>query len=628
MIGMSPIPQRCGSRGNGATVALGAAARERDGRIPSLHKGRAKKDGAAAASASPAARTLQRGRESTTAMHPLRFLLRSFVALALSAAPLLANYAQGVHGIVASVHPLATQAGIDAMKAGGNAIDAAVAVGLTLGVVDGHNSGIGGGCFFLIRLASGECVALDGREMAPAAATRDMFIRNGKGDPELSQTGPLASAVPGALAVYAQVLEKYGRKKLADLILPAAQIAEEGFPIDFVYARKLASTAEKLRLFESPRAIFFRPDGSPWSEGDVLQQADLARSYRAMAKEGADWFYRGAFPKAVGAWMKANGGLLTEADFAHYAVKQRKPLVTDYRGYTIVGLPPPSSGGVHVAQILNILETFDLAPMKKVGERQHVIAEAMKLAFADRAFWLGDPDFVKVPRGLADKDYARELAARIKLDRTIEVPTHGTPPESDKRFFEKHTTHFSVADAEGNWVACTQTINTAFGSKVIVPGTGILLNNEMDDFSIEPGVANAFKLVGAEANAVAPGKRPLSSMSPTIVLKDGQPILALGAAGGPTIISQTVQNLVGILDLGLRLDEALAQPRIHHQWAPDELRIEKAMPLEIQKALEKRGHKLDAQTGVGASQAVGLGPNGKTLVGASEPRAGGVALGF
>jgi len=561
-------------------------------------------------------------------MHPLRFLLRSFVALALSAAPLLANYAQGVHGIVASVHPLATQAGIDAMKAGGNAIDAAVAVGLTLGVVDGHNSGIGGGCFFLIRLASGECVALDGREMAPAAATRDMFIRNGKGDPELSQTGPLASAVPGALAVYAQVLEKYGRKKLADLILPAAQIAEEGFPIDFVYARKLASTAEKLRLFQSPRAIFFRADGSPWNEGDVLQQADLARSYRAMAKEGADWFYRGAFPKAVGAWMKANGGLLTEADFAHYVVKQREPLVTDYRGYTIVGLPPPSSGGVHVAQILNILETFDLAPMKKVGERQHVIAEAMKLAFADRAFWLGDPDFVKVPRGLADKDYARELAARIKLDRTIEVPTHGTPPESDKRFFEKHTTHFSVADAEGNWVACTQTINTAFGSKVIVPGTGILLNNEMDDFSIEPGVANAFKLVGAEANAVAPGKRPLSSMSPTIVLKDGQPILALGAAGGPTIISQTVQNLVGILDLGLRLDEALAQPRIHHQWMPNELRIEKAMPLEMKKALEKRGHKLDEQTGVGASQAVGLGPNGKTLVGASEPRAGGVALGF
>ena len=283
---------------------------------------------------------------------------------------------------------------------------------------------------------------------------------------------------------------------------------------------------------------------------------------------------------------------------------------------------------MHVAQILNILEGFDLKSLQGVGERQHVIAEAMKLAFADRAYWLGDPDFVNVPRGLADKGYARELAARIHLDHAIEVPTHGTPPESDPRFFEKHTTHFSTADAEGNWVACTQTINTAFGSKVIVPGTGIFLNDEMDDFSVEPGVANAFKLVGAEANAVAPGKRPLSSMSPTIVLKDGKPILALGAAGGPTIISQTVQNLVGILDLGLRLDEALAQPRIHHQWQPNELRIERAMPKEIQAALKKRGHHLDEKTDVGASHAVGLGPNGKSFVGASEPRAGGVSLGW
>ncbi len=560
-------------------------------------------------------------------MQPLRILFRGCFALFLSAAPLLANYAQGIHGIVASVHPLATQAGIDAMKTGGNAIDAAVAVGLTLGVVDGHNSGIGGGCFMLIRRANGEFVALDGREMAPAAATRDMFMRNGKGHTELSQTGALASGVPGALAVYAQVVAKYGRKKLADLLLPAAQIAEDGFPIDFVYARKLQSAAEKLKLFESPRAIFFKPDGSPLIEGDVLKQADLARSYRAMAKEGADWFYRGPFANDVAAWMKEHGGIMTATDFANYVVKQREPLITEYHGYTIVGMPPPSSGGVHVAQILNILETFDLKSLKGVGERHHVIAEAMKLAFADRAFWLGDPDFVNVPRGLAEKGYARELAARIQLDHAIEVPTHGTPPEADKRFFEKHTTHFSVADAEGNWVACTQTINTGFGSKVIVPGTGILLNNEMDDFSVEPGVANAFKLVGAEANAVAPGKRPLSSMSPTIVLKDGQPILALGAAGGPTIISQTVQNLVGILDLGMRLDEALAQPRIHHQWRPDELWVEKTMPAEIQRALGKRGHTLN-NLPQGASQIIGLGPNGKTLVGASEPRAGGMALGW
>ncbi len=539
-----------------------------------------------------------------------------------------ANYAQGVNGVVASVHPLATQAGIEAMRAGGNAIDAAVAVALTLGVVDGHNSGIGGGCFMVIRLASGEFIALDGREMAPAAAHRDMYLRDGKADTGLSQTGALASGVPGALAVYAQAVEKHGRRQLADLLLPAAHIAEEGFPIDFVYARKLASAAANLRQFESSRAIFLKPDGSVLMEGDVLKQADLAKSYRAIAEQGADWFYRGEYAQKVAAWMRDNGGIMTAEDFANYVVKQREPLVSEYRGYELVGMPPPSSGGVHVAQILNILEHFDLAAMKKPGDRHHVVAEAMKLAFADRAYWLGDPDFAPVPRGLADKSYAKELAARIQMDKALDVPGHSNPPDFDKRIFEKHTTHFSTADAEGNWVACTATINTGFGSKVVVPGTGIVLNNEMDDFSVEPGVPNAFKLVGAEANAVAPGKRPLSSMSPTIVLKDGKPVLALGAAGGPTIITQTVQNLIGIIDLGLRLDVALAEPRLHHQWKPDEIRLERGLPVEVKESLKARGHKLDEQTSVGASNIVGVGPNGKTLVGASEPRSGGVALGF
>ncbi|MBI5773680.1 MAG: gamma-glutamyltransferase [Verrucomicrobia bacterium] len=547
-----------------------------------------------------------------------------FVHAAVSAAPL----AHGAKGIVASVHPLATQAGVNAMKNGGNAIDAAVATALTLGVVDGHNSGLGGGCFMLIRRANGEFIALDGREMAPAAATRDMYLRNGKGETELSQTGALASGVPGALAVYEQAVKQYGRKKLSDLLLPAAKIAEGGFPIDAAYARKLKATAEKLRQFESPRAIFFKPGGSLLAEGETLKQADLARSYRSIAENGSDWFYRGAFAKSIAAWMKSHGGIMTEADFRNYVVKRREPLVTEYRGCKLVGFPPPSSGGVHVAQILNILENFNLKSLTAAGERHHVIAEAMKLAFADRAFWLGDPDFVNVPRGLADKGYSRDLAVRIKLDRAIEVPAHGTPPDSDRRFFEKHTTHFSTADAEGNWVACTATINTSFGSKVIVPGTGILLNNEMDDFSVEPGVPNAFKLVGAEANAVAPGKRPLSSMSPTIVLKDGQPILSLGAAGGPTIISQTVLNLIGVLDLGLPLNEALAAPRIHQQWRPDELRVEKSLPADVRAALKKRGHKLDEQENIGASNAVGRSADGKGFVGASEPRAGGQAAGF
>ena len=550
------------------------------------------------------------------------------LALVFSVAPLRADYAEGVNGVVASIHPLATRAGIDAMMNGGNAIDAAVAVALTLGVVDGHNSGIGGGCFMLIRRAGGEIIALDGRETAPSAATRDMFLREGKGDTDISQTGPLASGVPGALAVYTRAIEKCGRKKLGDLLLPAAEIAEKGFAIDSGYARKLKDTAKSLRRFDATRAIFFKADGSDFIEGNVLQQPDLAHSYRAIAKDGPDWFYRGSFAQSTAAWMKENGGIITAADFANYALKQREPLITSYRGCEIVGVPPPSSGGVHVAQILNILENFDLAALKVPGEREHVLAEAMKLAFADRAHWLGDPDFANVPRGLTDKSYARDIAARIQPDRAIDVPAHGTPPDADRRFFEKHTTHFSTADAEGNWVACTATINTTFGSKVVVPGTGILLNNEMDDFSIEPGVPNAFGLVGAEANAVAPGKRPLSSMSPTIVLKNGQPILALGAAGGPTIISQTVLNLTGVLDLGLRLDAALAQPRIHHQWQPRELRIERTLRTEIKDALKKRGHQLDEQTHIGASQAIGLAPDGKTLVGSSEPRAVGLSLGF
>ncbi|HEY1111423.1 MAG TPA: gamma-glutamyltransferase, partial [Opitutaceae bacterium] len=433
--------------------------------------------------------------------------------LALAAAMLTlstgvrAAVGEGKNGIVSSTHPLATEIGVNVLKNGGNAIDAAVAVGLALGVVDGHNSGIGGGAFMLIRRANGEFVALDGREMAPAAASRDMYLRNGKADTSLSQTGAMASGVPGALAAYGLAVRTYGRKTLGELIAPSAKIAEDGFPLNAVYARKLRSTASNLKKFEASRAVFFHADGRPLAEGEVLKQPDLGRSYRAIGREGVDWFYRGAYATAVDAWMRQNGGTLTAEDFRGYVVKRRTPIVSTYRGYTLVGLGPPSSGGVHVAQILNILENFDVGKLDGGGERQHVIAEAMKLAFADRAFWLGDPDFVNVPRGLLDKAYAKAFAARIDLAKATPVDGHGVPPDADPRFFEKHTTHFSVADAEGNWVACTQTINTAFGSKVIVPGTGILLNNEMDDFSIEPGVPNHFKLVGAEANAIAPGKR-------------------------------------------------------------------------------------------------------------------------
>jgi len=280
-----------------------------------------------------------------------------------------------------------------------------------------------------------------------------------------------------------------------------------------------------------------------------------------------------------------------------------------------------------VAEILNILENFDLASLAE-AERLHVMAEAMKLAFADRAYWLGDPDFVEVPRGLMDKNYARMLAGKISRDRVTQVDTHGLPPDWQTDVFKKHTTHFSVADAEGNWVACTATINTGFGSKVVIPGTGVVMNNEMDDFSTQPGVSNYFGLIGGHANAVAPGKRPLSSMSPTLVLKDGQPIIALGAAGGPKIISQVVLELVCLLDLGMSPQPALAQPRIHHQWSPNELMVEKALPGRLGAELARRGHKLKRVPPMGVSQIVARSPDGKGFVGAADPRAGGSAAGW
>jgi gamma-glutamyltranspeptidase / glutathione hydrolase len=282
---------------------------------------------------------------------------------------------------------------------------------------------------------------------------------------------------------------------------------------------------------------------------------------------------------------------------------------------------------VHLAQMLNMLEKFDLKSLDE-ATRLHVIAETMKLAFADRAHWLGDPDFAEVPRGLVSKKYAADLAQGISLDRTAPVASHGFPPDWEKDTFRKHTTHFSVADAEGNWVACTATVNTSFGSKVVIPGTGVVMNNQMDDFSVQPGVANYFGLIGAEANAVAPGKRPLSSMTPTIVLEDQRPIIALGAAGGPRIISQVLLELVFMLDLGLSPQEAIARPRIHHQWFPDELMIEKTLAPELRQALEARGHKLREAGSMGVSQIVARSADGKSLVGAADPRAEGTSAGW
>jgi gamma-glutamyltranspeptidase / glutathione hydrolase len=524
--------------------------------------------------------------------------------------------ARGEKGAAASVNPIASDRAIQVLQQGGNAVDAAVAMGFVLGVVDPHNAGLGGGCFLLIRRPDGEFVALDGRECAPAAATRETFIRDGKADPKLSQIGPLAAGVPGALAAYSQAIGRFGRKQLRELIEPAAAIAEGGFPLDAEDAHRLNSYEADFKANAGTSEIYVRPD-RPWQAGDIFKEPDLAATYRSVATNGTDWFYRGEFARKVSEWMAANGGLMTADDFAQYRVIEREPVRGKYRDYEIVSFPPPSSGGIHVIQILQMLERFNLRDLTPTV-RAHVAAEAMKIAFADRAHWLGDPDFARVPRGLIRPEYAAELSAMISQDHIAQVERHGEPPEASSDVFKKHTTHFSVADAEGWWVACTATINTPYGAKVVVPGTGLLLNNEMDDFSLEPGVPNFFGLIGAEANAVEPRKRPLSSMSPTIVLREGQPILTLGAAGGPTIISQTVWNLINVLDLGLDLDAALAAPRLHHQWRPDEVRVEKDLPADICEKLKAIGHSVKVVDTIGASNAVGY-RDGK-FTAASEPR--------
>jgi gamma-glutamyltranspeptidase/glutathione hydrolase len=529
----------------------------------------------------------------------------------------------------ATVNPHASQAALDVYCEGGNAVDAAIAAALTLSVVDGHNSGIGGGCLILVRTSQGELIAIDGRETAPAAASPQMFVENGRANPQLSQTGPLAVGVPGALAAYQLALEKCGTKPLSRLLEPGRALAESGFAIDRPLASAIASHDDEIKQFEATRRLLLDDQGRPWPAGHVLKQADLSRTYRSLQEQGIDWFYRGPFAAKVGDWMQQNGGLLAAEDFASYRAIVRQPLQTSYRNHTIVGFPPPSSGGVHIAQMLNMLEQFDVKALHAddPAKAMHVIAEVFSRAFADRAYWLGDADFAPVPRGLIDKAYAAKLAASIDLEKATPVAGHGQPPRWRQDLFQRHTTHIAAADAAGNWVAITATVNTSFGSKVIVPGTGVVLNNEMDDFSIEPGVANAFGLVGAEANAVAPGKRPLSSMSPTIVLDAaGQPRLAVGAAGGPKIITQVLLALVRVLDLGEPLDQAIASPRWHHQWRPNRLGLEKSVPAAQKDYLQSLGHTVYKLPTAGVTQGIERLPSGK-LAGTSDPRVPGKTVG-
>ena len=517
---------------------------------------------------------------------------------------------------IATVHPMATRAGINAINAGGNAIDAALAAAFTLGVVDSHNSGIGGGCFILARLASGDVIAIDGREMAPAKAHKDMFLVDGNYNKQLSKTGAMASGIPGSVQALYDLQKLAGKLKFSDVILPAAKIAEEGFAIDRTLSLRLNRVAKRIGAFPETAKIFFS-EGTPLKQGQRLVQRDLAASYRKLAAQGPEWFYRGEFARLTETWMKKNGGIITAKDFANYKTLRRVPVKSRYMGHDIYGFPPPSSGGAHVAQVLNILSHFDLAKMSDV-QRYHVVAEAMKLAFADRAHWMGDADFVPVPKGIIAKGYATALANKIDLNRANSAVEHGVPPKHAEELFNKHTTHIAAADKAGNWVAITTTLNTSFGSKVVIPGTGVLMNNQMDDFVAQPDKPNAFGLLGGDANSIAAGKRPLSSMSPSLVMKNGQPVMTLGAAGGPTIISQVIQTIVYKLALGRPLHEAVDGLRVHHQWQPPLMFVESRIPEADRLELQKRGHRLKQAGDFGGTQAIAL-ENGK-LHAVTEPR--------
>jgi len=459
-----------------------------------------------------------------------------------------------------------------------------------------------------------------------------MFFRDGKPDPTLSQVGPLAAGVPGLIAALDQLSSRWGKIGWKESLLGASRVAKDGFQIDVNYARNLRESVNELVKFPESKRILLDATGMPPVAGTLLKQTELGATLSNLALNGATWFYLGGFAEKLDRFMRDSGGLMVADDLAAYKTVDRMPIKTNYRGHQVVGFPPPSSGGVHVAQMLGMLSQFDVKAIfaKSPARGLHLLLEVMKRAMADRAYWLGDSDFVDVPLGLLDPEYLRQRASDIDLEKASPVTSHGQPPNADTSLFgrQKHTTHLTTADREGNVVAITQTVNTSFGCKMIVPGTGVILNNEMDDFSIAPGVRNAFGLLGSAANAVAPGKRPLSSMSPMIVLNDaGKPTLSCGVAGGPKIITTVLQILVRTLDLGQPIDSAIAAERVHHQWSPDQAICENAVPENVAQALRDRGHSVSRIRSGAVAQGVAIAADG-TLTAASDPRVPSSALGI
>lgn len=522
-------------------------------------------------------------------------------------------------GLVVSSHPAASRAGLVVLRKGGNAIDAAVATGLALGVVDQFNSGIGGGGFLLVRLADGTVYAIDGREKAPAAASREMFIRDGDYDPALSRVGPLAVGVPGILAAYEKALELAGSRSLGELIEPAVSLAENGFVLDRYAVSRYKRAVEALRRDPPSGGIYFRSDGSPLKEGDLFVQPELAETYSRIAREGSDYFYRGEFARRLASFMQDKGGLITLPDMEAYRAVVRDPVVGTYRDYTVFGMPPPSSGGVHVVQILNMLEVSEVLEGRSGWDLNTVFwtSRFMGRAFEDRAFHLGDSDFHHVPvERLTSKAYAEKLVAGLMRQEVS--PGSGSGAAAGR--VGGHTTSFVVLDRQRNVVAVNQTVNLNYGAKITLPGTGVILNNEMDDFSAQPGKPNAFGLVGSEANAIEPGKRPLSSMSPTIVVQGERPVMALGGAGGPAIITAVLQVIVNVLDLRMDLPLAMSHPRFHYQYLPDALFVEEISRLARLPQGSMRGVAIIARDHLGVVNAFAWSKKEKAYVGVSDPR--------
>jgi gamma-glutamyltranspeptidase/glutathione hydrolase len=542
--------------------------------------------------------------------------------------------------MVASPTRFATEVGRDILAAGGNAIDAAVATAFAVGVTEPYHSGIGGGGFILLHLGkTGELLALDARETAPAAAHRNLYRGpDGDVDRDAPRWGGLAVAVPGLVRGLLEVHERFGSLPREAVLEPAIRLCREGFPIGVRHQRILRFVHDRLGGRFPETARIHLPGGEVPELGTRLVQPELARVHRAIARKGADAFYRGWVADSIVTSVRETGGILTMGDLSGYRTRWRPPVRGTYRGVEVVSMPPPSSGGVHLIQMLNTLEPFDLEAWgANSSDTIHHVAGAMKLAFADRAVHLGDPDFHSVPaEWLTSKAYGLELAARLRpppvwlrppwrwgRPSIVRVHRAGTPPPDDGG-----TSHISVMDAEGNAVAITQTVNLLFGSLVTARGTGIVLNNEMDDFAAAPNVPNAFGLVGHDANAVEPGKRPLSSMTPTLLLREGVPWMVVGSAGGPRIITTVLEVVLGVVDYDMNIAAAVSAPRFHHQWRPDVLALEPDHPRDVIERLRRIGHNVRVSDGPWSSaQAVLWDREQGLFSGVSDPRSDGLAAG-